>query len=411
MYYANFILRGRLLAYSLGLLFTPVIMHFFSPEAYGSVAVVIMAGTILASTSTLALEKASLITTDAVKSEFLRQLSAVSALFFITSAAIVFFVLSLLSNNIYSQSETFYHFLLSTLLEAVACIAISQRVFDNQIQRVASADVWQMLVTSIGRIFSGYQGYTGAITLFVWYAIGMVFKVLYLQNYRNAKKDSVSNIWIRRNTFKTLLIDYSDFPKYNVPTGLMNQLGTYLPLLTFGAAFGPVVAGYYAVGRRFLKAPGNILTSTIRPVLVRQLSNRLPDQNLFNNYLIMTSVLFLILGVLSLSAFAVFNNFFLSKFLRADWADIVLLLNLLSPLVVVPFVTLPVGAAVVAYRCQKPNLRIQTVVTILRNLVLIAACLAGLSWQESAFIFAFLSLLFSSFGSYWVYRSYIIKKT
>lgn len=65
---------------------------------------------------------------------------------------------------------------------------------------------------------------------------------------------------------KSMLGRYKDFPKYDIPSSLLNILSNQMPTLLFSAFFGPAVVGFYALTHRVLSIPVALLANSVLDV-------------------------------------------------------------------------------------------------------------------------------------------------
>lgn len=396
--YVKFVVTGRLLAYAIVLIATPVVMRFFPPDAYGTVTLAIMTGTMLAGASTLAFEKASIVIKDSAKSGQALHLAALCAIGFTLFLTILMLLFYLFGSQTLLQSLNGHFIIASMFCEAIAAIVIADQVAKRNLTFVSRAEVIQATTTSVGRVLSGLFGYIEASVLFLWYSIGVLAKIVYLRDRQAAHIIRAHDFVRTRNQILSLAREYSDFPIYNVPTGLLHQLGNYLPIFVFGIAYGPSVAAFYAVSRRFLKAPSNVFVNTLRPVLVKDLHARIEFPEVFNAFLFKLSLLFALIGLLSIAGIWIFANLALAHILNDEWVYILNMLNLMLPTVLIPFITLPLNAALIAKRRQRIFLAFQVKLTIVRVTTLMVALLASFSWQQCAFVYAIVSTVVSLVG-------------
>lgn len=407
MTYLKFVLRGRFAAYFIGLAATPIVMRFFNPSLYGQVTIAIMTGTLIGQVSTLAFEKASLVEQNEGKAELIRQLAALFSISVFFLGSIILAAFYLYGNIAQILSGQIHFVLVAMLCEALACIVIAERIAGQRLSRVANGELIQTIITSSGRIFAGLTGFISIATLFLWYCLGVITKILYLHLDKTRSSGRRTLFRQKRRTILRLIAENSDFPKYNVPTALMNQLTTYLPLFIFGIVFGPVVAGFYAISRRFVKAPGNLFVNMVTPILIRRFSTVANHSDDLRKLVKRTALAFGICGIAAAVGVLLFTNLVLLKVMTVEWSNAATMLNVLTPIVVVPFISAPVSAAMTAMRLQKPYFSNQTFVSIFRISALIIGISIGLSWEWAAGLFAWVSVLLTIISSCFLYRRHL----
>lgn len=133
---------------------------------------------------------------------------------------------------------------------------------------------------------------------------------------------------------------YRNFPLFDAGANLLNQASRELPVLLLGAFFGATVLGYYAVGRRILSIPaeliGNAVAQAYFPAATRELARgRLGplSADVYTRLVCIAVTPMLMLAVIVPQAIAVF--------LGADWMDAVPYVRWLTGWVLVIFITAP----------------------------------------------------------------------
>ena len=66
-----------------------------------------------------------------------------------------------------------------------------------------------------------------------------------------------------KGLLKSLFFQYRDFPLLRTPQTFMNAFSVGIPILLLTSFFGPASAGFYALGKRVLKLPGQLIGKAI----------------------------------------------------------------------------------------------------------------------------------------------------
>jgi len=92
---------------------------------------------------------------------------------------------------------------------------------------------------------------------------GMMFlglrKTSFQQAYRHHKKMPPTQMW-------ELAQKHYDFPLYRAPQVLLNAISQSLPILMLATFFGPASAGFYALGKRLLELPSQLIGNSVGSV-------------------------------------------------------------------------------------------------------------------------------------------------
>lgn len=79
------------------------------------------------------------------------------------------------------------------------------------------------------------------------------------QGYRHQKKMPPTQVW-------ELAKKHYDFPLYRAPQVLLNAVSQSLPILMLATFFGPASAGFYALGKRLLELPSQLIGNSVGSV-------------------------------------------------------------------------------------------------------------------------------------------------
>lgn len=142
---------------------------------------------------------------------------------------------------------------------------------------------------------------------------------------------------------KRLAHRYRDFPLLSAPATLLNSATNQLPTVILLAAYGPAVAGTYALSIRLLAAPINLIgKSTLQVYMGRAADARRSGESLlplFRANVQRTSVV----GAAIIAPLAGFASFVAPPILGDAWAQTGEFLRILTPLYCLNFVALSVG--------------------------------------------------------------------
>lgn len=102
-----------------------------------------------------------------------------------------------------------------------------------------------------------------------------------LANWFYAGRKSVGERWktpIRKEQLKAAALEYRNFPCFNLPRSLVNNLGCNLPSLLLAPVFGLYELGFFGMAVTLAFRPINMISSSIYQVLYQQFSERIKQQ-------------------------------------------------------------------------------------------------------------------------------------
>lgn len=91
--------------------------------------------------------------------------------------------------------------------------------------------------------------------------------------FRTLKSDKNSLQQISLSGIKTQAKRYSQFPKYNVPSGFFEKMSGHSPVFLISSFFGEAISGFFSFSQRIIAAPASIISRAIGDVF-RQKANK-----------------------------------------------------------------------------------------------------------------------------------------
>ena len=80
-----------------------------------------------------------------------------------------------------------------------------------------------------------------------------------------------------------LFIKYRKFPKYSLPSDLLNSASTQLPIIFFAYLFNSSIVGFYALAQRVISMPVTLIATSIGQVFFRDASSLSYDMEKFSD--------------------------------------------------------------------------------------------------------------------------------
>lgn len=238
-------------------------------------------------------------------------------------------------------------------------------------------------MTSGGRISLGGVWGTSVWGLVIPYIAGILIRLgilirAALYNNDDFKQPSSISVMAR---------EYSEFPKYNLPAGLLRALSDNLPVLVFAPFFGAAAAGLYAMADRLIKVPLMMGAMSVRRVYLQRASTIMHrGGNLENSYRRITGYLVL-LGLPPMLLLMIAGEPILKLLLGEQWAQAGVFVEILSPLLYLMLISRPATALIDLLRQQRLWLKLQMGSSLFRVIIML------LAWQtwgtEESVLWAF----------------------
>ena len=163
-----------------------------------------------------------------------------------------------------------------------------------------------------------------------------------------------------RSQLRETALQYKRFPIYSTWSGLFNTVSKSLPVLLLAFYFGPAIAGFFALSRRVLQTPMDLIGQAIAKVFFSEASEAIRagkikslTERVFVRLLQFGIPLILIIG---LAAPEVFTLVF-----GKTWREAGVYTQWLAPFIFFVFITTPMGTLPSVLGKQKQELVFQTI--------------------------------------------------
>jgi lipopolysaccharide exporter len=386
-------MSGRTLAAAIALVTMPIVARLFQPSDFGVVAVFIAIVSLSLTVATLRYE----LTIVLPKEE-----SEATALLALTYRVLACFCIGMLSLiAMYRVSgvtlgtlDLLGHWLwlvpLGVLLAGVNEIQESWLARNKEFRTASTALVAGNTSTSAIRIGVGAAWGSSAWGLVSSYLLGALCRSAVQQSAMRGAASRAIFGHVDRVEMLGLARHYSDFPKLNMPAGLVFSIGQNLPVLMFGAMFSPAVVGYYAMANRLTEVPLSIVANSIRKVFLQksaEIANREGD---LRRAFLLTVAGLAATGALPALLLAYFGELLLVWLLGPAWTTAGEYVEIMAYFLFMHWAAAPTGPVFIVLRRQDTWLRLQALMAALRAAALGMAYLLGTDavWALKAFILA-----------------------
>lgn len=386
-------MSGRAVAAAIALVTTPIVARLFQPGDFGVVAVFISIISISLTVATLRYELALVLP--------VKEAEATSLLAFTYSilASFCFVMLLLiagyqLSGVRLSTLDLLGYWIwfvpLGILLAGINEIQESWLARQKEFRTASTALVAGNTSTSAVRIGVGAVWGSSVWGLISSYLIGALSRCAVQQSARRSVPVRSIIGSFRWGEMLKNARGYSDFPRLNMPAGLVFSIGQHLPVLVFGAFYSPAIAGYYAMAYRLTAVPLAIVGNSIRRVFLQKSADINNRQGNLRRAFLLTIAGLAVVGAMPTLVLVYFGQIMLVWLLGAPWTIAGEYLQIMALFLFMHWVAAPTGAIFIVLRRQDIWLRLQALMTVLRATALGAAYLSGAdaTWALKAFILA-----------------------
>ena len=277
------------------------------------------------------------------------------------------------------------------LLPIAILFSVFSKVFDawmsrkKQFAKIAISDVSMAGTNSAVRIGSGLLFGSTVIGLVFGLVMGFLAKVMVL--LPKARK-SIAKFGMAFQDEKKALLNYSEFPRYNMPADFVRTFVQNLPLLLFGIMYSATVAGLFFMAYRLTKVPLDLALASFRKVYLQKIASlKSADQPLQPAYL--KSILGMaLIGLIPALVLVFFGQEILTVMLGEKWFEAGRYAEIMAPLLWSAWVASPAAMFLMVLRKQNFWLYIQVLTAILQIGMFAYAYTTGQSviWTLWAFV-------------------------
>jgi O-antigen/teichoic acid export membrane protein len=401
---------GTALAQAMALVVSPILTRLYTPEDFGMFGLFTVFLGFSGVLVSLRLEAAIPTPTDDSEAALLTFLSILLAVPLSIVAGILFFVLirwEILGFGALPLSAVplaFLGILSVGVFSALRywCIRV------EEFRSLSHTTIWQNVARTIGTIGFGFLGMK-------W--LGLVIGDLAGRLTGLIRMSKQSWPAISRNihglgwaAYRDVFFRYKDFPRFVLPSSLIDAVAVSLPLPILAYSYGPEVAGYFALTQRIISLPSGMIGKSVADVFHSRMGecarggsvNALEQFKRVSKYL-----LFIGLGPsLLIMALA---PFLFSLFFGSSWLGAGRIAAVMAPWALAQFVVSPVSRAVFVFGGQMQKLIYDCTAAISTVLSLCGAWMMGLSCTSAIALLS--ATQFCAYGLYFVLLHRIVRNS
>lgn len=337
---------GTGLSQGIPVLFSPVLARIFGPEQFGLFSVFIAASNILAILASglyeLAIVKAKK-AIEAFQLLFLVQFLALSISSFLLIIALLIH-LAAPGLNLFQLKGA------SLLLLPLSIYTIA--IFNGlnywlnrkrAYKKISTLKLIQSIGVTFISIFIGLIGFKED-GLIVGLIAGNLMTIIPLLRFLLTKRNKISLVALRK-----VATEHNAFPRLVLPTTLMNNLASYIPVFFITAYFTTEIVGNFAMTTRVLTAPVAIISTAISQIYYKEIANQV------NNYtktitpvFLKTSILLFSISLLIFLPLYFWGQDLFVYIFGSEWVKAGQYLKILVFGVILRFVSSPLSTTLIA---------------------------------------------------------------
>lgn len=351
------LMTGTGIAQAIPISLSPILTRMFSPEDFGLFALYTGLSTFLLVFATGKYELAIMLPVkDSDALDIVKLVSLiVSFISFLTFMIVFFFnkeICSVLGNK---EIEEWLYFLPLTVF--VTGIYQSLNYWFNRkrdFKRLAKNRVIQSTSTGGSQLLFGFQGLSG-IGLLFGSLIGQLVTVigLFIKILKEESKNLFSFNW---KNMKINFVKFGDFPKYELPSNLLNVGATHAPNVLFTALFSSNYSGFYYLTQRVLQAPLTLISTSVLDVFKEEAARQYRETGDAKNIFIKTFKWLLYTSLIPSIILYFFVEDLFVFFFGSEWIIAGVYAKILLPSLTIKFLANPLSFMIYIAEKQKLNL-------------------------------------------------------
>ena len=301
------LMTGTFLSQLIPFLISPILTRIFSPEEFGIFGLYFSISMILSVIITSRYEMAVMLPKSDIDSFNLVGLSLLITTFI---SIILFFMVLIFKHPVSvlvkSPSLENWFFVLPVTMFSIGLFQ-TLNYWNNRKEKykiLASSRVFRSAGTGVVSIALGYS-FLKQGGLIIGDAIGQLLSGFFLlvNTWENDK-------YLFKEISKIKMIEqakrYSQFPKYNVPSGLLEKMSGQAPVLMLSAFFGETITGFFSFSQRIISAPSAIIARAIGDVFRQKANVEFLEKGNCSGIFIKTFQLLFGIGIVPFTAFYFF---------------------------------------------------------------------------------------------------------
>lgn len=317
---------GTAAAQVITMLFAPIITRLYGPESFGVLGVFTSIVSIVTPIAALTYPIAIVLPKEDSDAKNLIKLSLWIALVLSSIAALILlFFGGIVVNILQIQVLTPYLMLIPLVMLFASGLQIMQQwlIRKKQFYVRARVALIQALAVNSSKSFFGIF-YPVATTLIIIATLGHAIHTLmlilgawFVMN-KTSQEDDENRINDHK-PLRSIAKKYEDFPKYRAPEVLINGISQSLPVLILTAFFGPASAGFYAIGKKVLKLPTELIGNAIGDVFYPHISTAANNQEKISKIVKKATLTLTLVGVVPFGIMFVFGPVVFQFVFGSDW--------------------------------------------------------------------------------------------
>jgi len=378
------LISGTLFAQIVSFLSIPILTRLYTPSEFGLYSLFFAITSMVGIISSLNYEQAIMLPKSKRDAKSILILSIVITIIVsIISIGVIFLFESTIKNYFLQQDYIIYLLPISILIIGLNQIFDAYATREELYRKIALSKVATSSTASISQISSK------SIFKLNGLIVGKIFGDIvgsYLL-FRDIKKREKILEDISRDDIKKNLKRYISFPKYQMPSNLVNSISQNIPLFMLSVLFSPAIAGFYSLTYRAMLTPILLIANATRSVFYQKASKMYSNgENILPLY-IKTTLGLTKIFVIPFMVILIFGQEIFSFVFGEEWREAGLIAQIAVIWFYFSFISAPTNMIFNILDLQKMRLYIQIITLIFRVISILIGAYIFNSYIVAIFLF------------------------
>jgi O-antigen/teichoic acid export membrane protein len=219
---------------------------------------------------------------------------------------------------------------------------------------------------------------------------------------KNISKDKFLISKISKIKIIALAKRYRKFPKFSMPSGVLNNSSMQLPIVMLGSFFNAATVGFYSLSNKLISMPMVLIGNSIGHVFFQQASIIKNDKEKLANLTEKTYFRLLYVGIVPFSVLFAFSDSIFSFIFGSEWVVAGEYAQALSLWILFVFISSPLSSLTSLLGKQKEALYFNIVILLSRIFVILFGSLVLQDPYQTILIYGFTGFIFWFFWSFYL---------
>jgi lipopolysaccharide exporter len=197
------------------------------------------------------------------------------------------------------------------------------------------------------------------------------------QAYRD---DAFQARFINRKTIIQQAIRYKRFPAFSSLSGFFNTVSMQMPIILLSSFFSNSIAGFYFFSFRLLNMPMSLLGISVGQVFFQKASECKKDKEKIKEVTFSVYKRLLLIGIIPMTFIMVYGDYIFSFVFGGDWKIAGEYARVLSPWILLVFISAPLSSLFDIFEKQKEELVFNNLIFVAR---VVAIVVGGMVFRDA----------------------------